>query len=189
MNTFAVGPDSTIGPAAPAGWYPDPSSPSQLRYWDGLNWSGHTSPASIPPPPSGSVNSSSPSDDQAFVRQMSSYSHWTGVGWIVLGAFQVLSLFGIIAGAWNIFAGISRVRFADRIKERDSSVPQNVEGLAEYIIIGLINLFLGGVIGVVLVGVDLLVRDRILTRRGLFEQPANAPAATAWDPSPADSAL
>lgn len=29
----------------PAGWYPDPDSASQLRYWDGAAWTEHRSPA------------------------------------------------------------------------------------------------------------------------------------------------
>jgi hypothetical protein len=31
----------------PAGWYPDPSSPGWLRWWDGLAWTAHVS---APPP-------------------------------------------------------------------------------------------------------------------------------------------
>jgi uncharacterized protein YbjQ (UPF0145 family) len=29
----------------PAGWHPDPHDPSQLRYWDGSQWTEHRSPA------------------------------------------------------------------------------------------------------------------------------------------------
>ncbi|WP_052070104.1 DUF2510 domain-containing protein [Rhodococcoides fascians] len=36
----------------PAGWYPDPSSPQQQRYWDGQTWSQHVQPAGPTPPPS-----------------------------------------------------------------------------------------------------------------------------------------
>ena len=32
----------------PAGWYDDPQDPSQLRYWDGVVWSGHVSPKISP---------------------------------------------------------------------------------------------------------------------------------------------
>src|ERR1044071_4501713 len=35
------------GPQA-AGWYPDPESPSELRYWDGQAWTNQRHPA--PPP-------------------------------------------------------------------------------------------------------------------------------------------
>ena len=30
----------------PAGWYPDPSDSQRVRYWDGVNWSGPSRPAS-----------------------------------------------------------------------------------------------------------------------------------------------
>jgi hypothetical protein len=43
-----------------AGWYPDPQSPMQQRYWDGANWTEQTRPvmpvtaaSPVPPPPSG----------------------------------------------------------------------------------------------------------------------------------------
>ncbi len=32
----------------PPGWYQDPSSPDQLRYWDGVSWSNHTTPKKSP---------------------------------------------------------------------------------------------------------------------------------------------
>lgn len=37
-------------PRSAAGWYQDPSSPGQQRYWDGSAWTSHTSPGSLPPP-------------------------------------------------------------------------------------------------------------------------------------------
>jgi hypothetical protein len=35
---------------APANWYPDPSAPDQLRYWDGAHWTQHVSVAPAPVP-------------------------------------------------------------------------------------------------------------------------------------------
>jgi hypothetical protein len=32
------------------GWYIDSSTPGQLRYWDGDQWTDHTAPAGAPPP-------------------------------------------------------------------------------------------------------------------------------------------
>ena len=38
-----------------AGWYPDPSTPGQQRYWDGSQWTEHAAPIpqAAPPPPPG----------------------------------------------------------------------------------------------------------------------------------------
>lgn len=37
----------------PAAWHPDPDDPTQLRYWDGIEWTQHRSPAPVarPSPP------------------------------------------------------------------------------------------------------------------------------------------
>lgn len=34
-------PESAAAVSPPANWYPDPANPTQLRYWDGANWTGH----------------------------------------------------------------------------------------------------------------------------------------------------
>jgi hypothetical protein len=32
-------------PTIPPGWYPDPSNPNyNVRFWDGVQWSEHTTP-------------------------------------------------------------------------------------------------------------------------------------------------
>ena len=35
----------------PANWYPDPGNPSQVRWYDGAQWTSHVQPANTPPPP------------------------------------------------------------------------------------------------------------------------------------------
>ncbi|MEV7606525.1 DUF2510 domain-containing protein [Paenarthrobacter sp. NPDC089322] len=35
------------GSATPAGWYPDPMDPRQLRWWDGVQWTAHLTPVNV----------------------------------------------------------------------------------------------------------------------------------------------
>ncbi|HUR15496.1 MAG TPA: DUF2510 domain-containing protein [Mycobacteriales bacterium] len=39
---------SSAAAPAPAAWYPDPSTPGQLRWFDGVQWTGHVHPAAPP---------------------------------------------------------------------------------------------------------------------------------------------
>ncbi|MFL6107958.1 MAG: DUF2510 domain-containing protein [Marmoricola sp.] len=49
----------------PAGWYPDPQDPSQVRYWDGQAWSETTAPAG-PVAPSEPAAPAAPSDTSPY---------------------------------------------------------------------------------------------------------------------------
>jgi hypothetical protein len=179
-------------PKPPAGWCPDPGSPDQLRYWNGSAWTEHTSPVAAPPPSSMSPHfaseRSTADKGQLTLRRLHDYERWSGIAWIVLGGIQVLTVIGILAGAWNIYAGLTRLKMADRIKARDRTVPAAFESTTGLIIIGLINLFLGAMVGIVLVGVDLWVRQQVLNNSRLFStHQAQTPANTssfAVGPSP-----
>jgi Protein of unknown function (DUF2510) len=171
--------------STPAGWYPDPNTPAQLRFWDGGTWTTHTSPASMPPPPLASAGSSwtqqlgglsgqltqprpGESSDSALIRRIATYERASGWAWLTLGIIQVLTLIGIIAGAWNIYAGISRIKIAPRIQRREASIPSAFEPWTRYVVIGVINFVFGGVIGLVVLALDLFVRDQVLRHRHLF---------------------
>ena len=171
--------------SAPVGWYPDPDAPAQLRFWDGGAWTTHTSPAAMPPPPLASGGSSwtrqlgglsaqltqpqaGESSDSAVIRRIATYERASGWAWLTLGIIQVLTVIGIIAGAWNIYAGISRIKIAPRIQRREASIPRAFEPWTMYVVIGVINLVFGGVIGLVVVALDLFVRDQVLKHRHLF---------------------
>ena len=163
----------TLTPTPLAGWYADPTVASQLRYWDGTTWTAHTAPATVSAPaeplagPAPSTSSRTASE-YALVRRLSEYTRWSGVAWIALGSLQIISLFGIVAGVWNFYAGLSRLRLAGSIDRREPEVPAAVRGVAGLVVIGIVNLLLGGVVGIVLVAVDLFVRDKVLTNEGLF---------------------
>ncbi len=48
METPPAVPPAYPEPRAPAGWFPDPGASAALRYWDGQQWTGHTTPAPGP---------------------------------------------------------------------------------------------------------------------------------------------
>jgi len=109
-----------------------------------------------------------PVGDEATLKQLADYERISGVIWIVFGALQVLFVFTAIAGIWNIFAGISRLRMAKLIERRDASVPASYESVTQLVIIAVINALFGAMIGIVFVGFDFYVRDKVLQHQSLF---------------------
>jgi hypothetical protein len=74
----------------------------------------------------------------------------------------------IIAGVWNVIAAWSRFKVSPMIRQRDSRVPAFYEGITQLVIIGVINLLFGGVIGVLFVVFDFVIRDMVLNHQHLF---------------------
>jgi hypothetical protein len=116
------------------------------------------------------------SSAHSTLRRLHDYEKLSGILWIAWGALQILSIcvlfaFGIpvaLVGAWNIYAGITRLRVAPRIFAGDSTIPAAFEDMTSLIVIGILNLVFGAVIGVIFVLVDFYVRDQILSHRELF---------------------
>lgn len=115
-----------------------------------------------------------------ILRRIHDYQKLSGIFWIGLGVLQIMSIcvlffFGIpvaLVGVWNIFAGISRIQVAPRILAGDASIPHQFNSLTGLIVIGLLNLTMGGMLGVVMVVFDFIIRDQILSNQHLFQ---NAP--------------
>ncbi|HBF33219.1 TPA: hypothetical protein DDW35_01520 [Candidatus Sumerlaeota bacterium] len=107
-------------------------------------------------------------DALTFVRRVADYEMISAILWLVLAIFQIFSIVGAIAGLWNLFAAFSRFAIVKRIRQRDASVPAAYESMTQLIIIGVINLFLGGVIGIVFVAFDFFIRDQILKNKQVF---------------------
>lgn len=132
----------------------------------------------IPPPPpaapsgipffSASVAGAS-SSEEAAVRRIADYEKASGILWIVIGVLQCLTLVGLIAGIWNIYAGVTRLKMCPLILERNPRVPTAFEGIGQLIVIGIINLCLGGMVGVAFVVFDFVIRDLVLRHRHLFQ--------------------
>lgn len=124
------------------------------------------------------------SEDDTLVRGFAGYERLSGWAWIVIGVIQVICLITIIAGAWNIYVGTTRLKMAQGIEARNPTVPAAFESLTGYVIIGILNLVLGGVLGLALLAVDLYVRDQVLKNRNLFTgplPPGPPPPGVRWD--------
>ncbi len=106
--------------------------------------------------------------EATFIRQIAEYEMISGYIWIALGCVQILSIVAIIAGIWNIFAGRSRIQMSKKIKIRDPSVPTEFESVSDLIIIGVLNVILGGFIGIIFVGFDFYIRDKVISNSHLF---------------------
>jgi hypothetical protein len=104
------------------------------------------------------------------IRRIADYERVSGILWLILGIVQVLMIVTIIVGIWNIVAAASRLNMRPMILARDARVPAAYEGVAQLIIIGILNLLLGGVIGVLFVVFDFIIRDMVLGNRHLFDQ-------------------
>ena len=113
-------------------------------------------------------------DDENLIRRIADYERISGILWIVLAIIQICTCIGAVAGIWNIFAGRSRLKIAPQIRLRNPNVPKAFESIGQLVVIGAINLLLGGVIGVIFVGFDFFIRDKVLTNNRLFTgvQPA-----------------
>ena len=111
---------------------------------------------------------SSASDD-VLVRRLADYEKISGIVWIVIGILQICLIVTAIAGVWNIFAGITRLNASKLIAVRDPSVPEAFRSISPLVILGVVNLLLGAVFGIVMVALDFVIRDQILTNAHVFD--------------------
>ena len=115
---------------------------------------------------------SPPEPEAQTIRPRAEYMKLSGIAWIVVGTLQICMIVTIIAGIWNVAIGVSRLSEAKAITRRDLQAVENVRGTTQLVVVGLVNLFLGAIIGVILIGVDFSVRDQILKNERLFHAQA-----------------
>jgi hypothetical protein len=115
--------------------------------------------------------------DARMIERIADYERAAAIIWLVFGILQIVSVVAIIAGIWNIFAALTRFNVSPMIRARDPAIPQMFESITQLIVIGVINLLVGGVIGVVFIAFDFYVRNLVLEHRHLFAPPSAALAA------------
>ena len=113
-----------------------------------------------------------PQDLQQVTKTLSDREKISAIIWIIIGALQCLSFVAVVAGGWNIYAGVSRLKQSNAVLQPWKGIVKSYEDSQTNIIIGLvINLFLGGVIGVIGSIFDLVaIRGYVLENRQVFEK-------------------
>lgn len=92
------------------------------------------------------------------------------VVWIVLGVLQCVTLYAAAAGVWNIVNAAIGLRNVRNIQPGNPHVvPYFDQRKVWLIVLAVVNLVLGGVVGVVLVLGDWYLRDYVLRNRSAFE--------------------
>ncbi|MGN0489375.1 MAG: hypothetical protein ACI4HO_08955 [Ruminococcus sp.] len=89
--------------------------------------------------------------------------------WLVLGVVQVVFVYTAAAGAWNIVNAIIGLVNVRNIQAGNPAVVPYYEQRRVWLIVfAVVNLILGGVVGVLLVAFDWYIRDYVLRNRSAF---------------------
>ena len=94
----------------------------------------------------------------------------SGVAWLLIGIVQLLMVYTAAAGVWNVINAVVALRNCKNITPCNPHVVPYFEGRKVWLIVmAVVNLILGGVVGVLLVLFDWHVRDFVLRNRSAFE--------------------
>ena len=107
-------------------------------------------------------------EKQRIANTLAGYQTTSSVLWLIIAILQILSVWAIIAGVWNLIASISGFSTANKIRNLDPEVPSIYEGIIGLVIFGVINVLFGGVIGVLLIIFDIWIRSQILANKDIF---------------------
>lgn len=116
-------------------------------------------------------------DRSTVLRNISSKEMIGAVIWIVLAVLQILLGIAFIdyywvtlmVGIWNLINGIIRITRAGKVEERGDSIVEEYEkNLASLIIFLILNIFIGGLIGVVGVIYDIVTRNYVLNNKNII---------------------
>ena len=113
---------------------------------------------------------SAPIGPDAVARNVRRCEIISSVAWLVIGVIQCVLVVSLAAGVWNVINAILCLRNVKNIVAHNSAVvPYFEQRRVWLIVLAVVNLVLGGVVGVVLVLVDWFVRDYVLRNRSAFE--------------------
>lgn len=94
----------------------------------------------------------------------------SNIAWIVIGIVQCVTLYAAAAGVWNIINAIVSLRNVKNIQPGNAAVVPYFDSRKVWLIVlAVVNLVLGGVVGVLLVLFEWYLRDYVLRNRSAFE--------------------
>ena len=109
------------------------------------------------------------SEKQVVASRLARCTRIENICWIVLGVLQVLSVWGILAGIWNIIGGIVGFETEKQILRREKKVPKEAKKYWDIVLFGIINVFVGGVVGVAILVYWCWNRQEILKNKDIFD--------------------
>ena len=106
------------------------------------------------------------------VKTLSEREKISAILWLIIGIIQVVTFVGVICGAWNIYCAVCRLKQSKAVLTPYPGLVKSYDKWLTNIIISLvINLVLGGVIGVGAAIFDLLgIRGYVLENKATFEE-------------------
>lgn len=136
----------------------------------------------VPPPINYLNQTNNFSNINALLAELSAKEKVAGIIWIVIACIQILAavlinsvaLVVLICGAWNIYAGYTRLKQSKRVLAPWPSLVNAYDKWLSKIIINIIiNVLIGGVIGVIGAIYDLFLRNFVLTHKNEFNSIEN----------------
>ncbi len=111
-------------------------------------------------------------DLDTVVKTLSEREKLSAIFWLVVGIIQCLSCVGIICGAWNVYASVSRFKQSKAVLTPWQGIVNSYDKWMSSIITGIvINVLFGGVIGVAASIYDMVaIRGYVLENRKVFEE-------------------
>lgn len=106
------------------------------------------------------------------VKTLSEREQISAILWLIIGILQIISCAGVICGAWNIYCAISRFKQSKAVLTPYPGLVQSYDKWMTNIIISIvINVVLGGVIGVAAAIFDMVgIRGYVLENKQIFEE-------------------
>ena len=108
----------------------------------------------------------------SVTKTLSEREKISAIIWLIIGAIQVISMAGIIAGAWNLYCAYTRFKQSKAVLNPwPGIIEQYDKSLTGIIISMVINFLLGGVVGVAGAFYDMFaIRAYVLKNKDAFEE-------------------